>query len=144
VTSIGHALRLIGRNAFLRWLSLAIAASRRGGTGIDEHLVRQAVERARLCEQLVGSGRDGGTLFLVGLFSLLDAVFRVPIEELVSRVALTDDARDALLQRTGPYAPALEFAESYELGLFESAALIAKEMGIDPATIGEIYAGALS
>jgi EAL and modified HD-GYP domain-containing signal transduction protein len=143
VTSIGHALRLIGRSAFLRWLSLAIAASRRGGTGVDEHLVRQAVERARLCEQLAGSGRDAGTLFLVGLFSLLDAVFRVSIEELVSRVALTDDAREALLERTGPYAPALDFAEMYELAMFESAAEVARDMGVDPSTIGEIYAGAL-
>jgi EAL and modified HD-GYP domain-containing signal transduction protein len=144
VTSIGHALRLIGRNAFLRWLSLAIAASRRGGTGVDEHLVRQAVERARLCEQLAGAGRDAGTLFLVGLFSMLDAVFRVSMDELLERVALVDEARAALLERSGPYASALEFAESYELGMFESAAEVAREMGVDPTTIGAIYAGALS
>ncbi len=143
VTSIGHALRLIGRNALLRWLALAIAATRRGTSDVDEHLVRQAVERARLCEMLAGSGRDSGTLFLVGLFSLLDVVFRMPIEELVGRVALADDAKEALLDRAGPYADALNFAESYELGLFESAAEVAKDMGVDPATIGEIYAGAL-
>lgn len=144
VTSIGHALRLIGRNAFLRWLALAIAAARRGGSGVDQHLVRQSVERARLLEQLAGGGRDAGTLFLVGLFSLLDAVFRVSLDDLLERVALTDEARDALLERTGPYAAALEFAEMYELGLFESAAEVAREMGVDPALIGQIYQGALS
>jgi c-di-GMP phosphodiesterase len=144
VTSIGHALRLIGRDALLRWLSLAIAASRRGGSDLDEYLVRQAVERARLCEQLAGAGRDGGTLFLVGLFSLMDAVFRVPIEDLLSRVTLAEEAREALLERTGPYADALTFAESYELGLFESASEVASAMGVDPALIGEIYAGALT
>ena len=144
VTSIGHALRLIGRNALLRWLSLAIAASRRGGTGVDEHLVRQAVERARLCEQLAGRGRDGGTLFLVGLFSLLDAVFRTPMEDLVGRVALADEARDALLLRTDPTATHSTFAESYELGLFESAAEIAREMGVAEDQLADIYTGALS
>ena len=144
VTSIGHALRLIGRHALLRWLAVAIAASRRGGTDLDAHLVRQAVERARLCEMLSGTGRDAGTLFLVGLFSLLDAVFRLPIEELVDRVALSDEAKDALLERSGPYAEALNFAESYELGMFESAAEAARTMGVDPAQIGEIYTGALS
>jgi EAL and modified HD-GYP domain-containing signal transduction protein len=143
VTSIGHALRLIGRNAFLRWLALAITASRRGSTGIDQHLVRQAVERARLCEQLAGGGRDGGTLFLVGLFSMLDAVFRVSLDDLLERVALTEEAREALLERTGPYGAALEFAEMYELGLFESAGEVAASMGVDPATIGQIYQGAL-
>lgn len=144
VTSIGHALRLIGRNAFLRWLALAIAASRRGTSGVEQHLVRQAVERARLCEQLSGAGRDGGTLFLVGLFSLLDAVFRVSLDELLDRVALADEAREALLDRSGPYAPALEFAEMYELGLFESAAEVAQGMGTDPALIGQIYQGAMT
>lgn len=144
VTSIGHALRLIGRNALLKWLALAIAASRRGTNDIDAHLVQQAVERARLCEQLSGSGRDAGTLFLVGLFSLLDAVFRMPIEDLLSRVALADDAKDALIERTGPYANALVFAESYELGMFESASEVAWEMGIDPDIIGQAYAGALT
>ena len=143
VSSIGHALRLIGRNAFLRWLSLAIAASRRGGTGVDEHLVRAAVERARLCEQLAGGGRDSGTLFLVGLFSMLDVVFRVPLEDLLERVTLADEARTALLEREGPYAPALEFAESYELGMFESASEVARSMGVSPETIGSIYEGAL-
>lgn len=144
VTSIGHALRLIGRDALLRWLSLAIAASRRGGTDADEHLVRQAVERARLCEQLAGPGRDAGTLFLVGLFSMLDVVFRMPLDELLSRVALADDAIEALLERTGPYADALFFAESYELGLFESATEVAREMGVDESRLGDIYTGALT
>jgi EAL and modified HD-GYP domain-containing signal transduction protein len=144
VTSIAHALRLIGRNAFLRWLALAIAASRRGGSGVDQQLVRQAVERARLCEQLVGGGRDAGTLFLVGLFSLLDAVFHVSLEELLQRVALTQEVSDALLERSGPYAPALEFTEMYELGLFESAAEVAQGMGLDPARIGQLYEGALT
>ncbi|HMS02147.1 MAG TPA: sigma 54-interacting transcriptional regulator, partial [Gemmatimonadaceae bacterium] len=87
---------------------------------------------------------DGGTLFLVGLFSLLDAVFRVSLEALLERVALADEAREALLERTGPYAPALEFAEMYELGLFESAAEVAQGMGMDPTLIGQIYQGALT
>ena len=72
VSSIGQALRLIGRNAFQRWLAVAVAASRKSATGVDQELVRQAVERGRLLEQLGGGPRDAGTLFLVGLFSLLD------------------------------------------------------------------------
>lgn len=144
VSSIGQAVRLIGRSAFQRWLAVAVAASRKSQTGVDQELVRQAVERGRLLEQLVGNSRDPGTLFLVGLFSLLDAVFRMSLPEILERVALSDDATAALLDRTGPYADALAFAESYELGMFESAAEVAKEMGVDPAKIGEMYTNALS
>ena len=144
VASIGQALRLIGRNAFLRWLAVAVAAARKSKNGVDQELVRQAVERGRLCEQLVGSGRDAGTLFLVGLFSLLDAVFRMPLAEILERVVLSAEANEALLDRTGPYADAINFAESYELGLFENASEIAREMGVDPAKVGEFYTNAIS
>jgi len=144
VSSIGQALRLIGRNAFLRWLAVAVAAARKSTNGVDQELVRQAVERGRLCEQLVGSGRDSGTLFLVGLFSLLDAVFRMPLPEILERVVLSTEANEALIDRTGPYADAINFAESYELGLFENATEIAKEMGIDPSKLGEYYTNAIT
>lgn len=144
VSSIGQALRLIGRNAFQRWLAVAVAASRRSQSGVDQELVRQAVERGRLLEQLAGGPRDAGTLFLVGLFSLLDGVFRMPLPEILSRVILSDDANRALLDREGPYADAIGFAEAYELGLFEHATELAKEMGVNASKIGEYYAQAVS
>ncbi|MCO4099508.1 EAL and HDOD domain-containing protein [Gemmatimonas sp.] len=144
VASISQALRLIGRNAFLRWLAVAVAAARTSKNGVDRELVRQAVERGRLCEQLSGGGRDSGTLFLVGLFSLLDAVFRMPLPEILERVVLSADANEALIDRTGPYADAINFVESYELGLFENATEIAKEMGVDPAKLGEFYTNAIT
>ncbi|MES2522889.1 MAG: HDOD domain-containing protein [Gemmatimonadota bacterium] len=144
VSSIGQALRLIGRSAFQRWLAVAVAASRRSTSGVDQELVRQAVERGRLMEQLANPTRDGGTLFLVGLFSLLDGVFRMPLPEILTRVILSDEATRALLEREGPYADALGFAEAYELGLFEHASQLAGEMGVDPAKIGEYYTQAVA
>lgn len=143
VESIGHALRLIGRTACLRWLSLAVAASQRTQSGVDQHLVRQAVERGRLLEQLAGGERDPSTLFLVGMFSLIDGVFRMPLQDILAQVALSDDAKEALLDRTGPYADALAFAEAYELGMFETAAELAETMSIPASRIPELYASAI-
>ncbi|MCU0634206.1 MAG: HDOD domain-containing protein [Gemmatimonadaceae bacterium] len=143
VQSIGHALRMIGRNAFLRWLAVAVAASRRGETGVDRELVRHAVERARFCEQMSGRGRDSGTLFLVGLFSLMDGVFRLPMSDLLERVPLDEQAKQALLDREGPYADALAIAESYELGMWESATEAAKAFGVEPDALAGMYANAL-
>ena len=143
VSSIGHALRIIGRNTFLRWLALAVAASRGAKSGIDQHCVRQAVVRGRLLEQFSGQGRDAGTLFLVGLFSLMDSVFRMPLHDIVARVALGDDAKAALLDRSGPYSKALSLAESYELGMFESALQVATEIGLNADKLPEFYATAV-
>jgi EAL and modified HD-GYP domain-containing signal transduction protein len=144
VSSIGQALRLIGRTAFQRWLSVAIAASRKAKTGVDQHLIRQAVERARFLEQMTGRNRDSGTLFLVGLFSLMEAVFRMPLADILARVGLSDEANAALLERTGVYAAPLEIAESYELGLFENAESLAAEAGIDVKGLSAMYTSALA
>jgi EAL and modified HD-GYP domain-containing signal transduction protein len=141
ITSIAHALRLVGRSNVIRWLSLASVASRMGKSGVDDELIRQAIHRARFCELLItpGSRRDRGTLFLVGLFSLLDSVFRMPIADVVERVSLTDEARAALLNREGVYAEPLFCAESYELGLWEGAADAARKMGVSPDLLPGLY-----
>ncbi len=143
VSSIGQALRLIGRNSFLRWLAVAVAASRKSTSGVDAELVRQAVERGRLMEQMAGGSRDPGTLFLIGLFSLLDAVFRMSLTDIMERVALSQDATDALLDRQGPYAEALSFAESYEMGMFEYASELAQGMGVDVSKLADFYTQAI-
>jgi EAL and modified HD-GYP domain-containing signal transduction protein len=141
IESIGHAIRLVGRSAFVRWLALAFAASRAGNSGVDNEIARQAVQRARMCEAI--GGRDAGTLFLVGLFSLLDAMFRMPLSDVLERVNLAPEARDALLERAGPFGDALNFVEAYELGLWEQAAELGKQLGVPESQIAQIYTDAV-
>lgn len=141
IQSIGHAIRLVGRSAFVKWLALAFAASRAGSTGVDNEIARQAVQRARMCEAI--GGRDAGTLFLIGLFSLLDAMFRMPLPDVLERINLAPEAREALLDRTGPFGDALNFVEAYELGLWEQATDLAKGLGVAPDRIPAIYTDAV-
>ncbi len=146
ITSIQHALRLVGRNNVVRWLALASATATTGKRGTDDELVRQAVQRARFCELLSTreTRLDRGSMFLVGLFSLLDAVFRMPMGEVLDRVQLADDVRAALLDRTGALASPLRVCEAYELGLWESAAEAAQEMRFDPASLPSVYSEAVA
>jgi EAL and modified HD-GYP domain-containing signal transduction protein len=146
ITSVGHALRLAGRSTLVRWLALATLASRADQSGIDGELTTRAVQRAYLAEELakLSTGRDPQTAFLVGLFSLIDAVFRISMAELVERINLTAEVREVLLDRTGPYADLLTFIEAYELGLWESADAAARSMGVDPAVAGGLYVNAVT
>ncbi len=143
ISSIGQALRLIGRSTFLRWLAIAVAVGKGAGTDVDQELVRQALERGRFIEQFANNRRDPGTLFLVGLFSLLDGLFRMPLEEILKRVELSPEATEALLNRSGPYALTLDLVESYEIGLFENATLIGAELDISQARITDAYKDAI-
>jgi c-di-GMP phosphodiesterase len=141
IQSIGHAIRLVGRTAFVKWLALAFAAARAGASGVDNEIARQAVQRARMCEAI--GGRDSGMLFLIGLFSLLDAMFRMPLSDILERINLAPEAREALLDRTGPFGDALNFVEAYELGLWEQAADLGQQLGIPADRIPTIYTEAV-
>jgi c-di-GMP phosphodiesterase len=141
IQSIGHAIRLVGRSAFVKWLALAFAASRAGSSGVDNEIARQAVARARMCESI--GGRDAGMLFLIGLFSLLDSMFRMPLADVLERVNLAPEAREALLDRTGPFGDALNFVEAYELGLWEQAGALGKQLGVPEDRISSIYTDAV-
>jgi EAL and modified HD-GYP domain-containing signal transduction protein len=82
-------------------------------------------------------------LFLIGLFSLLDAMFRMPLPDILERINLAPEAREALLDRTGPFGDALNFVEAYELGLWEQAAELGKQLGVPADQIPTIYTDAV-
>jgi EAL and modified HD-GYP domain-containing signal transduction protein len=82
---------------------------------------------------------DKGSLFLLGLFSLMDAVFRIPMSDILDSVGLSDELKEALLDRTGAYADSLALVELYELGLWQGAAEAAVRLAIDPARLAPSY-----
>jgi len=70
IWSIGHALRLLGREQVARWLGLLLVV---GGEqqGVRAELTSLSLVRARMCELLAtasGVPRAGGSLFLVRSF----------------------------------------------------------------------------
>ena len=146
VQSIGFALRMIGRGVLHRWLTVLLVSSVASNNGIGMELVLSALVRARLAE-LVGerSGRRGamGPLFLVGLFSLLDALLRMPMAGILARMAIAQDVKDALLSRSGPYASTLALVEAQERGDWDAVSDAAEAVGIAPAVVSACYTEAL-
>ena len=91
-----------------------INAARKSAT---DALVTTAVIRGRLVELLgqhLFDASERDNLFIVGMFSLLDAIMRVPMDEIVSQIPLPESVSDALVQRQGPYGPFLQLVESLE------------------------------
>jgi EAL and modified HD-GYP domain-containing signal transduction protein len=147
IRSIGHAIRLIGREPLYRWLALLLVSSSVKGGGIDAELVQTALVRARLCEliaETTGRRAIAGSLFLVGLFSLLDALLGQPMEEVLSQMVLNNSVADALLHREGPLAPTLDLVEAYEAGQWEDVAFRARAAGMDTEVLPELYLQALT
>src|SRR5690606_3067766 len=110
IQSLGHAIRLLGRQPLYRWLSLLLLSSARRRGGIDEELVHASLVRARFAEltaQHAGRAADAGALFLIGLFARLDDLLGTPMTEILDQLVLDAPVREALLDRAGPYADLL-------------------------------------
>lgn len=122
VQSLKQTLQLLGYNPLYRWLSLLLATSTT--TGFSPVLLEAAIVRGRLAEMLgqkVMSKSDAENLFVVGMFSLLDRLLCIPMEEVLAKIQVSSAISDAILSRTGIYGPFLALAEACEL----NAALVA-------------------
>ncbi len=147
IESIRHAIQLSGREELGKWLALLLASSMAARGPANRELLHLAVQRARLCELLAipaGRGRDTNACFLVGLFSLLDAISGLPMADLLDAVALAPALRSALMERTGPYAPPLSIVEAYERGEWSSVMRQASSAGLDAAVVGALYVQSLA
>ena len=146
VDSIGHAIRLLGRAALHRWLSLLLVSSFATASGVRGEVVTTAMVRARFCESVAeaaGRRREGGALFMAGLFSLLDALMRTRMSDVVERLDLSAELRAALLAREGPYAGALRLVEGYETGHWGDVSTAAGALGAPLHELPERYAQAV-
>jgi EAL and modified HD-GYP domain-containing signal transduction protein len=73
--------------------------------------------------------------FTVGLFSTLDALLDLPLEEAVGTLPLTTEVNEALLDLKGPLGEVLATVLAYEGGDWEQALRLA----VEPARLKEIY-----
>jgi EAL and modified HD-GYP domain-containing signal transduction protein len=66
---------------------------------------------------------ESDNLFVVGMFSLIDQLLGVPMQEVLNKVQLSDSVQQAILTRGGVYGPFLSLAEACELNTGEAARL---------------------
>ncbi len=142
LSSIRQAIAFLGEDGFRLFVSL-IAASKLADNKPEE-LIRTSIVRARFLEQIGNAVKMvSGELFMLGLFSLLDAMLDNPMEYLLSKLPLTDGVNDALIRRTGRLFPFLRLAETYEAGNWPEFESAQEEFDIPGEMIVQYYIDAL-
>jgi len=118
VNNIRQAVALIGLQEFSKWVTLV-------GLGEASYkppeVLITALIRAKTCE-LVANGKNenspqGSTAFMVGLFSLLDAMLDQPLETILKDLPVSDSLKNALIEQTGYEGEILAAVLDYERGL---------------------------
>jgi c-di-GMP phosphodiesterase len=144
IESIEHAVSIVGRSAIFRWLGLLLIASV-GRNGVKRELLHEALVRARQCELLAEPAgiRPSGHLFLVGLFSRIEALLGVPLVTIVNKVVLPKPVGAALTTHDGPYAALLSVTEAYEDSKWEQIPSLAHNANLPVGQIPTAYREAL-
>ena len=78
-----------------------------------------AVVRGRLMELLTAEllpAEECDNAFVVGVFSMLDTMLGMPMAKVLESISLPEPVVNALLHRTGLFAPFLELALACEIG----------------------------
>ena len=144
VTSILHAIRLLGPRQFKQWASLLVMASM--GSDKPDELVVRALIRGRFCESLapiLGMKQQSQELFLLGMFSAIDAILGRPLEEILKDLPLSDEIKDALCGKPNRLRAVFDYALAYEKGDWDSLSAKADALGLDETGIPAVYLSAV-
>ncbi len=119
IESLSQAVTVLGRRQLQRWLQIMLYAEPgRGGHSLTP-LLMLATTRARLLEllalRLKPSQRHlADVAFTVGIMSLMDTLFSMPMAEIIEQIPVSDEVAGALLHRRGFFGDLLCLAESIE------------------------------
>lgn len=127
IHSLAQALLLLGQKQLKRWLQILLFAQSGQGSAFGSPLLALATTRARLLE-LIAEKRHPGqsdvaqTAFTVGILSLMDTLFSLPMPDLLEKIMVSEPVRSALLKRQGQFGHLLSLAELLEHGGLPEAA----------------------
>ncbi len=139
VNSIHQAIVYLGLKETKRWATLIAMSS------FDERpaeILGTALVRAKTCELMAeAAGLDNLEIyFTLGLFSVLDSLLQIPMEELLEKLPLEAELKLALLGEHNCLGRSLECAMSYENDAYSDL----KFMSLSATDLQSVYLQAVS
>ncbi|MDP3636966.1 MAG: HDOD domain-containing protein [Azonexus sp.] len=139
ITSFAQAINLLGRRQLQRWLQLLVYADPNNGQQPNP-LLQKAAARGRQLELLAqhltpppAAEHLGDAAFMVGTFSLLDALLNMPMQEILLQLPLSPIVQEALTKHIGGLGELLLAIDAAENGDFKRAADQISDLGISSA-----------
>jgi EAL and modified HD-GYP domain-containing signal transduction protein len=141
VTSLRHALVMMGRKQLRVWLQLLLYTADRGSGAGAAPLLQLAAARGKLME-LLAARRNAASIdaaelaFITGILSLMDVLLEMPYADIVKEMPLPLPVVSALVKREGEYAELLTLTEGLERDDRAAVARSLKRLGhIEPSQI---------
>jgi EAL and modified HD-GYP domain-containing signal transduction protein len=133
VDSVLRAVGLMGAVSTKQWL-MAVLMADMGDSHKAKELGRLSIERAKFLELVVGAAPDvelgPESMFLLGLFSKLDALLGQEMSAVLDHVSLNEELKRALLGERTPLHEWLELVEALEWDSWSAAEPIFARRGL--------------
>ena len=119
IDTLNQALLLLGRRQLQRWLQVSLYANAEQPGNLASPLLMLASTRGKLLELIAaklypGQPHIADIGFTVGIMSLMDALFGMPMAEILQKITVNPAIGEALLLRTGKYGDMLKLVEDVE------------------------------
>lgn len=137
VQNVNHAAAMLGQKELKRWISTAITKELLSDKPTE--IMRLSLIRARFAEnlskvfELAAFSQD---LFLAGMFSVVDIMLDKPMEEALSVLKVSKNIEDALIRKSGPLYPVINFVYEYENASWQE---VSRLMVLGNYEMDEIY-----
>jgi len=148
VTSLRHAITVLGRRQLQRWLQLLLYTNPQGGN-VANPLLQLAATRGRLMELLATKLHPGrrdfeDRAFMTGIMSLMPTLMGAPFEEILRGINIAAEVRDALEKNTGQLGTLLQLSHALESGDGQACHDLSKQLGIGSQTVNVCLTQALA
>ena len=145
VDSINNAVAILGQKAVQRWATIAISVEI--SQDRPDEVTKLSLVRAKFAENLAPLFEMAAlqnSLFMTGLFSLLDIILEQPMEEAIKEVAVDNMVHEALVGHTGSLYKVMELIYMYEHADWQNLSIMAIQNNIKSHQIGQAFVDALA
>lgn len=140
INSIKYAIAFLGEKEIVKWLYVVLLNDLKGES--TNELVKISLQRARFCELICNAynhHEKSFSAYIVGLFSVMDAILNCPMEVIIKDLYISEEVKDGLTKEGNTINSILKLAVSYGKGNWEEAAEYAQKLNVDMNSIPEIY-----
>jgi c-di-GMP phosphodiesterase len=145
IQSIEQAIMLLGWLKLKSWLRAVLLVDMTGKDEVPQELAALSLQRGKFFELLATEydywGFNPSTLFLVGLFSLMDAILGIPMESVVEMLPLEAKLKVALKRDAGSeYRPLFELLDCLEDADWSTLETLTQKLCLDIGSVKEAFA----
>ena len=139
IETIKQALVVLGQLELKKFLSVLFTAQ--VSSEKPAELMRLAMTRAKFAEGIAQIHRktDIAKAFLTGMMSLMDAILDEPMTSVMSKLPLSKDIKDALVDNQGLLAEYLSLVKCYEQAHWQDANSAIARLGLDAKSLPDAY-----